>query len=109
MVSIQVTTTSELPVGSMRAFPVGETRILVAHCADGYYAISAVCTHMGGDLSRGRLEDFIVACPRHGARFDVRTGANEGPAKIGPIKMKPADVKSYPVTIEGDAISVTVE
>jgi nitrite reductase/ring-hydroxylating ferredoxin subunit len=106
MASVQVATKSEIPPGSMKAFPVGGAQVLVANCDGGFYAVSNTCTHMGGHLSEGRLDGFVVACPRHGARFDVRTGANVGPPKIGPLKMKAADVKSYKVTVEGEAIKL---
>jgi nitrite reductase/ring-hydroxylating ferredoxin subunit len=39
-----------------------------------YYAISNVCTHMGGPLTEGKLEEYIVQCPWHGSRFDIRSG-----------------------------------
>ncbi|MCS7261494.1 MAG: non-heme iron oxygenase ferredoxin subunit [Anaerolineae bacterium] len=39
-----------------------------------YYAIEDICTHDGGPLVDGELQGNVIACPRHGARFDVRTG-----------------------------------
>jgi glycine betaine catabolism B len=39
-----------------------------------YYAIGNVCTHMGGPLAEGKLGDYIVQCPCHGSRFDIRSG-----------------------------------
>lgn len=39
------------------------------------YCVSDVCTHDGGTLGDGELEDHCLVCPRHGAKFDVRTGA----------------------------------
>jgi 3-phenylpropionate/trans-cinnamate dioxygenase ferredoxin subunit len=39
-----------------------------------FYAIEDVCTHDGGPLGEGELEGSELICPRHGARFDVRTG-----------------------------------
>jgi 3-phenylpropionate/trans-cinnamate dioxygenase ferredoxin subunit len=40
-----------------------------------FFAIDDLCTHDGGGLAGGRLEDHQVICPRHGARFCLRTGA----------------------------------
>ncbi len=37
-------------------------------------ASTTFCTHDGGPLGEGRLDDHAIACPRHGAKFDVRTG-----------------------------------
>ena len=109
MASVQVATRAEISSGSMKAFQIGDERLLVAHCEDGFYAISGVCSHLGGDLSKGRLEGFVVTCPRHGSRFDVRTGENVGPPKIGFIKLKAPDVKSYAVTVEGESVSVELD
>ncbi len=39
-----------------------------------FFAIDDVCTHDGGPLAEGTLEDHTIACPRHGAKFDIRTG-----------------------------------
>jgi 3-phenylpropionate/trans-cinnamate dioxygenase ferredoxin subunit len=106
MASIQVATKGEIPAGTMKAFPVDGAEVLVANCDGAFYAVSNRCTHLGGHLADGRLEGFVVRCPRHGSGFDVRTGANVAPAKIGPIKMSPADLKAYSVTIDGDAVKV---
>ncbi len=44
------------------------------------HAVSGVCTHRGGPLGEGRFADGCVACPWHGGRFDLTTGAVlEGP------------------------------
>ena len=39
-----------------------------------YYAIGSICTHEGGPLADGVLEDHEDDCPWHGSKFDVRTG-----------------------------------
>ena len=39
-----------------------------------FFALDDVCTHDGGPLAEGRLDDHTIACPRHGAKFDIRTG-----------------------------------
>ena len=108
MAEVQVATTSDIPAGSMKAFPVEGAEVLVANCDGVFYGVSGICTHMGGHLAKGKLEGFEVRCPRHGSRFDVRTGANVAPPKIGPLKMSAADLKTYAVTVEGDAIKVTL-
>ncbi len=41
-----------------------------------YYATQALCPHLRGRLSRGRLDGHVVTCPSHGSRFDVRDGRN---------------------------------
>ncbi|MEX2142365.1 MAG: non-heme iron oxygenase ferredoxin subunit [Pirellulales bacterium] len=39
-----------------------------------FFALDDVCTHDGGPLAEGKLEDHTIACPRHGAKFDIRSG-----------------------------------
>ena len=52
-----------------------EDRLAIVVNVDGqFYCIDDVCTHDGGPLSDGDLEGCQIACPRHGARFDVTTG-----------------------------------
>jgi metal-sulfur cluster biosynthetic enzyme/nitrite reductase/ring-hydroxylating ferredoxin subunit len=53
-----------------------EDRLLVlVRVGDEFFALDDVCTHDDGPLSDGTVEDHTIACPRHGAKFDVRTGA----------------------------------
>jgi 3-phenylpropionate/trans-cinnamate dioxygenase ferredoxin component len=93
----------------MRRVEHGGLAILLANVGDEISAISDTCTHMGGKLSEGTLEGAVVRCPRHGSKFDVRTGKNVGPAKIAFIKSTPEDVRSYPVRIEGEEILVGLD
>jgi 3-phenylpropionate/trans-cinnamate dioxygenase ferredoxin component len=65
---------SEIPDPGVRAFNAGKKRVLVAHIGGQVYAIDDRCTHDGGPLSDGELCDCEIACPRHGARFDLKTG-----------------------------------
>jgi len=61
------------------------------------YAVEDICTHDGGDLATGELQGYEIECPRHGARFDVRTGAVLCPPAYEPIA-------KFPVKIEGETI-----
>jgi 3-phenylpropionate/trans-cinnamate dioxygenase ferredoxin subunit len=76
----------------------GET-IAVFRIADQYYAIADVCSHDDGPVAEGELIGHEIACPRHGAKFDVRNGR---------VLTLPAivDIPAYPVRIEGDDIQI---
>jgi nitrite reductase/ring-hydroxylating ferredoxin subunit len=50
--------------------------LLVARVGGQYYATQARCAHMGGRLAKGKLNGFIVTCPRHDSQYDVRDGHN---------------------------------
>lgn len=72
---IFVGTRSELLPGEFKVVWDGDTAIAVYNIDGDLYAIEDVCSHDGGDLAGGEVHGFEVECPRHGARFDVRTGA----------------------------------
>jgi len=80
--------------------------ILLANVGGAIYALDNKCPHLGGDLSAGVLDGTMVTCPRHGAKFDVRTGENLGNAKIAFIKMNVGNAKSFSVKTEGNDILV---
>jgi 3-phenylpropionate/trans-cinnamate dioxygenase ferredoxin component len=94
---VEIAKTDEIASGQMKAIKKDDKNILVTNVTGKFYAISARCTHAGGDLSKGKLDGSIVTCPRHGSKFDVTTGKAVG----GPAKQ---DVSSYPVKIQGSSI-----
>ena len=65
---------SEIADPGRKVVEIDEQLVVVIHTAGHFYAIDDVCTHDGGPLGEGRLEGFEIACPRHGAKFDVRDG-----------------------------------
>jgi len=64
-----------------------------------FYAIEDVCTHDGAEIASGELDGDEIICPRHGARFCIRTGA---------VKAPPAyeDIACFPVRVENGQIQV---
>ena len=64
----------EIQSGQRKSIIVDETPVLLARIGDQYYAIEDVCTHDGQPLMEGPISDHEITCPRHGARFDLRTG-----------------------------------
>jgi len=85
----------------MKGFSAGGKDILVANIDGKYYAIGGKCTHMHGDLSKGKLEGKVVTCPRHGSRFDVTTGSRlAGPAK--------SNEPVYELRVDGKSIKVGI-
>ncbi len=66
---------SALELGKPQRFNLNGRTIMVVKLADGVFAINNVCGHAGGPLNEGSMEQFVVECPWHGSKFDVRTGA----------------------------------
>jgi len=103
---IQVAKIDQIPLGAMASFTVGGKELLIANYDGNYYAMNLKCTHMGGDLSKGKLEGKVVTCPRHGSKFDVTTGECITGPKFGFIKPKIKDGLHYAVEIDGNRILV---
>ena len=105
---------SAVPVGSMSAFKAGDTKVLVVHLEDGFFATQSSCTHAFVPLARGQVvEGCQVQCPFHRARFDARTGAVVKPAHfpLGETLLglkKTTDLKTYPVQVEDGGVFVEV-
>ncbi len=72
---IHVAAEGEITPGTGRVVDVDGAAVAVFNIEGAFYAIEDVCTHDGGDLTSGWLEGDQIICPRHGARFCVRTGA----------------------------------
>ena len=98
----------EIPAGTMKGFVLGGRDVLLVNYQGRYYALQANCTHMGGDLSKGRLEGKVVVCPRHGAQFDVTNGKCVKGPKVAFLKLRAQDAATYDVKVEGGKILVRV-
>jgi 3-phenylpropionate/trans-cinnamate dioxygenase ferredoxin component len=70
----RVCSTSDIPDPGKLVFELDDRFIVVFHVGGQFYALDDCCTHDGGPLGEGKLIEFQVVCPRHGARFDIRTG-----------------------------------
>jgi 3-phenylpropionate/trans-cinnamate dioxygenase ferredoxin component len=104
MVFEKVAETQEIPSGQMKIINFGAEEVLVANVNGVFYAIRNVCTHEGGNLSKGTLQGTTVTCPKHKAQFDVKTGKVVSPPKILFMHPKINDANSYAVKVEGTAI-----
>jgi 3-phenylpropionate/trans-cinnamate dioxygenase ferredoxin subunit len=71
----KIASASDIAPGTTRRVVVEGQEILICNVDGNFFAIEDVCTHDGGPLDQGDLEDACIVCPRHGATFDVRTGA----------------------------------
>jgi nitrite reductase/ring-hydroxylating ferredoxin subunit len=78
----KVAETKDIQPTNMKTVEVTGEKICLANVEGNYYAISNICTHMGGPLADGKLEGYEVECPWHGSKFDIRTGkVTRPPAK----------------------------
>jgi len=96
---VRVLSASELPDPGRTLVEVEGEMVALFHVADGWYALDDVCTHDGGPLADGDLRGHAIACPRHGARFDIRTGAALTMPAVRPTR-------SHEVRLEDGAVWV---
>lgn len=87
------------PPGKVSVYEVDGARIALCNVDGTLYAIDDVCTHDGGALDQGELDGVEIECPRHGARFDVRTGSVTALPAFLPIE-------TYPVRVQGQDVQV---
>lgn len=98
---------SELPPGAREVFGVNNRWIAVFNIAGKIYAVEDLCTHDGNVLAfdlqdrPSKLVGCEIECPRHGGRFDLRTGkATRSPAEI--------DVPCFQARIQGDDLQILI-
>ena len=94
--------TGDVPPGSVKAVEIDGRRIAVCNVDGEYYAVDDVCTHDGGPLGSGKLCDGQIECPRHGARFDVRSGR----AVVLPAVLP---IRTYALEVAGGEVRVSLE
>ncbi len=96
---IPVGSVDELSEGGRLFIEVDGKPIVILKISGKYYAIADVCSHDEGPVGEGSLEGFEIICPRHGARFDIRTGK---------VLALPAfvDIAAYPVRVVDDQIEI---
>jgi 3-phenylpropionate/trans-cinnamate dioxygenase ferredoxin component len=96
---VDVAPASEFTPGTWRSVDVDGTLVAVFNLDGAFYAIEDVCTHDGGILTGGSIEGDQIICPRHGARFSIKTGAVLGPPAY-------EDVGTFPVRVEAGRVQV---
>ena len=98
---VAVARLEEVPAGSKRLVEVGGMEIVLCNSRDKIFAVRNLCSHAYEKLDCGRMKNGWIACPVHGARFDLATGEPLNPPAVMPIE-------TYPVRVVGDSIEVAV-
>ncbi len=98
-VDVPVTRVEDMRDGEARHVIVGKRDVAVFRVDGGFYALSNVCRHAFAPLAEGWLDGYVVTCPWHGWRYDVRDGTTDHPG---------ADVRTYPVTVRSGEVFVTI-
>ena len=95
---VKVAALSELPPGQKRVVAYDDEEVGLINLDGTIYAVANICTHDDGPLLEGQIEGKHIVCPRHGARFNLETGAQTFPA-FSPLPR-------FNVKLEGDDILI---
>ena len=96
---INVFNENALMNGENSVIDVDGTDVAIFKIEDNFFAIEDVCSHDGTEIASGELDGDEIICPRHGARFCIKTGA---------VKSAPAyeDIHSYPLRIVDGMVQI---
>ncbi len=89
-------------IGKAVLVEIEGAKIAVYRLEDGFHAIEDICTHDGGELASGCVEGEEVICPRHGARFSIRTGEALTAPAYEPVYRFPVRVENEIVQVRDD-------
>ena len=93
----------EIPPGKMKSVELEFNQIVICHTEDGFFALSNECSHDSAPISNGRISrEGQIVCPRHGARFDCKSGEVKAPPAV-------VGIDTYEIKIENDEIFILVD
>lgn len=99
---VDVAAAEELAPGQFRVVDVDDVAIAVFNIEGEYFAIEDVCTHDQGELTGGVVEGCEIVCPRHGAKFDIRSGEALTPPAYEAVDTFPVRVEDGMVQVRDD-------
>ncbi|MCG8433215.1 MAG: non-heme iron oxygenase ferredoxin subunit [Gammaproteobacteria bacterium] len=99
---VNVAATDDIPPGGYKVVDVDDVLIAVFNVEGEFYAIEDVCTHDGATLTGGPIEGDQIICPRHGARFCIKTGRALTPPAYEPTAAFPVRIENGVVQVKDD-------
>ncbi|APZ43216.1 Rieske (2Fe-2S) protein [Acidihalobacter ferrooxydans] len=106
---------ADFPSNQVKACQAGGHNLAVYALRDGYYATQAACPHLKAPLAKGKvLDDRLIQCPWHRARFDIRTGEVMDWANFPPgiqmlnVVRKEKALQTYPIKVEDGVLYVEI-
>lgn len=98
---VRVCRRSDVAANSGKSFKLGSLRLAIFHSDGRLYATNDICSHEHEHLSEGWLEGDVIECPRHGAQFNIKTGAALTLPATKPIEV-------YRIELQGDDVMVAI-
>jgi 3-phenylpropionate/trans-cinnamate dioxygenase ferredoxin component len=94
--------TDNLGEGLPKSIAVGRRMIAVVRSGADFFAIEDICTHDGAPLTGGEVEGHEIICPRHGARFCLRTGEALTPPAYEPVRVFETKIENGHLWVRAD-------
>ena len=89
----------DVPPGAKKCVTVDGQQVLLCNTKDRIFAVENQCSHVMEPLDEGRMRGGWIACPIHGARFDLESGKPMNPPATTAID-------TFEVRVTGDTIEV---
>ena len=96
---LEIAPAEQLPEGERLFIEVAGMSIVLFNLAGQLFAIGDVCSHDNGPVGDGEIEESEIICPRHGGRFDIRSGKA---TSLPPV----VDIPAYPVRVVEGMIEI---
>jgi 3-phenylpropionate/trans-cinnamate dioxygenase ferredoxin subunit len=98
---VEVAKVADIPDPGKLVVEAADRLVVLFHVGGTFYCLDDLCTHDDGPLGEGRLEGHTIACPRHGAKFDIRDGCALTMPATGPTQ-------AHEVKVDGDSVFVKI-
>ena len=96
---VKVANKSDLALGVIKAVEINGQKIAICQAGDSFYAIGDICSHAKVALHGGQIIEQEIECPKHGARFDLKTGQATCPPAVQPIPTFPLETRGEEIWI----------
>lgn len=97
----RVTPIADFPEGERIFVEIDANPIVIFKLKEEYFATGDVCTHDGGEIGNGELDGEEIICPRHGARFNIRSGKAMALPAV-------TDIPVYPTRVIEDYLEIGI-
>jgi len=101
MAKTRVASTVDVPVDRGLVVEIGGKSVTIFRHKGELHAVDDTCPHKGGSLHEGSVEEYIVSCPWHRWRFDVRSG-------VCPVNPR-SRIEVYRLLVEEGEIFIELE
>ena len=99
---LNVASTDELKPGEVKVVGIDGTDVALFNIAEEYFAVEDLCTHDGAEIASGCIHADVIECPRHGARFSIRTGEVTAPPAYEPLHVFALEVRAEQIFVRDD-------